>query len=113
MLGDNPERSKNPLKKAMRRRNAKMVSFSAPTFHEASGIDWSDSDDDLADTQRTQVDGAEQLQATGTADTAGASGLGNSVTSSKSLSPADQSGVLVNTEQTGKKIGYSQERFVY
>jgi len=34
MLGDNPERSKNPLKKAMRRRNAKMVQFSAPTYYD-------------------------------------------------------------------------------
>jgi len=113
MLGDNPERSKNPLKKAMRRRNAKMVSFAAPTFHEASEVDWSDSDDELADTQRTQVDGVEQLQNAGTADTAGASGLTNSATPSKSLSPADQPGVLANTEHTGKKICYSYERFLY
>ena len=32
MLGDNPEKSKNPLKKAMRRRNAKSVAFAEPTF---------------------------------------------------------------------------------
>ncbi|MCJ1355209.1 MAG: hypothetical protein MMC33_005200 [Icmadophila ericetorum] len=36
MLGDNPEKSKNPLKKAMRRRNAKTVQFAAPTYYEAS-----------------------------------------------------------------------------
>ncbi|KAI9667337.1 MAG: hypothetical protein M1821_000152 [Bathelium mastoideum] len=34
MLGDNPEKSKNPLKKAMRRRNAKTVTFTAPTYVE-------------------------------------------------------------------------------
>ena len=41
MLGDNPEKSKNPLKKAMRRRNAKTVQFTAPTYYEASDIDYS------------------------------------------------------------------------
>ena len=41
MLGDNPEKSKNPLKKAMRRRNAKTVQFTAPTYFEASDVDYS------------------------------------------------------------------------
>lgn len=41
MLGDNPEKSKNPLKKAMRRRNAKTVQFAAPTYVEASDVDYS------------------------------------------------------------------------
>ena len=41
MLGDNPEKSKNPLKKAMRRRNAKTVQFTAPTYVEASDNDYS------------------------------------------------------------------------
>lgn len=41
MLGDNQEKSKNPLKKAMRRRNAKTVQFSAPTYVEASDVEYS------------------------------------------------------------------------
>lgn len=41
MLGDNPEKSVNPLIKAMRRRNAKTVQFSAPTYVEASDVDYS------------------------------------------------------------------------
>ncbi|GAD95096.1 SH3 domain protein, putative [Paecilomyces variotii No. 5] len=41
MLGDNPEKSKNPLKKAMRRRNAKTVTFTAPTYVEASDVEYS------------------------------------------------------------------------
>ena len=41
MLGDNPEKSKNPLKKAMRRRNAKTVQFAPPTYHEAAEIEYS------------------------------------------------------------------------
>ncbi|EEH40987.2 hypothetical protein PAAG_02963 [Paracoccidioides lutzii Pb01] len=64
MLGDNAEKSKNPLKKAMRRRNAKTVTFtSSPIYHEPSDIEYSteeeeeeegddqffDDDDDNAD----------------------------------------------------------------
>lgn len=45
MLGDNSEKSKNPLKKAMRRRNAKTVNFAAPTYIEASDIEFSSDDD--------------------------------------------------------------------
>jgi len=41
MLGDTAEKSKNPLKKAMRRRNAKTVQFGTPTYVEASDYDYS------------------------------------------------------------------------
>lgn len=41
MLGDQAEKSKNPLKKAIRRRNAKTVTFTAPTYVEASDNDYS------------------------------------------------------------------------
>jgi hypothetical protein len=40
MLGDQAEKSKNPLKKAIRRRNAKQVSFAPPTYVEASDVDY-------------------------------------------------------------------------
>lgn len=49
MLGDNPEKSKNPLKKAMRRRNAKTVTFSAPTYFEASDVDYSTDEEQEGD----------------------------------------------------------------
>ena len=68
MLGDNPEKSTNPLKKAMRRRNAKAVAFAPPTFIEASdveftsegemeegGIDYSSEEEDTV-VQRSDVD---------------------------------------------------------
>lgn len=45
MLGDNSEKSKNPLKKAMRRRNAKTVNFAAPTYIEASDVEFSSDED--------------------------------------------------------------------
>ncbi|OCL13622.1 hypothetical protein AOQ84DRAFT_97015 [Glonium stellatum] len=48
MLGDTAEKSKNPLKKAMRRRNAKTVQFAAPTYVEASDYDYS-SDEENGD----------------------------------------------------------------
>ena len=50
MLGDNPEKSRNPLKIAMRRRNAKTVQFSAPTYYEPSDNDYS-SDEEGEDEQ--------------------------------------------------------------
>ena len=46
MLGDNTEKSKNPLKKAMRRRNGKTVQFCAPTYVEASDVEYSTDEED-------------------------------------------------------------------
>lgn len=46
MLGDNPEKSKNPLKKAMRRRNAKTVQFAPPQYFEPSDFEYSDDEED-------------------------------------------------------------------
>lgn len=54
MLGDNPEKSKNPLKKAMRRRNAKTVQFAAPTYYEPSDYEYSDDEEDGDDSQLDQ-----------------------------------------------------------
>ena len=45
MLGDNPEKPKNPLKKAMRRRNAKTVNFAPPTYYEPDEKVWSDEEE--------------------------------------------------------------------
>lgn len=41
MLGDNPEKTKNPLKKAMRRRNGKTVQFAPPTYVEPPDVEYS------------------------------------------------------------------------
>lgn len=51
MLGDNAEKSKNPLKKAMRRRNAKIVSFTTPTYFEPAEVDWSDTEQEAQNSQ--------------------------------------------------------------
>jgi hypothetical protein len=64
MLGDTTEKTKNPLKKAMRRRNAKTVQFGTPTYIEASEYEYTtdeDSDDDAsltAGSTGTQVEQA-------------------------------------------------------
>ena len=55
MLGDNPEKSKNPLKKAMRRRNAKTVQFAPPTYYEPSDYEYSDDEDEGEDAQHDQL----------------------------------------------------------
>ncbi|KAK5083429.1 protein phosphatase regulator [Lithohypha guttulata] len=65
MLGDNPEKSKNPLKKAMRRRNAKTVNFAPPTYFEPEERVWSDEEDDEDEDGpilQTQDDTVEQTQ---------------------------------------------------
>lgn len=49
MLGDIPEKSKNPLKKAMRRRNGKTVQFAAPTYRDPPPMDYSTEEDEDED----------------------------------------------------------------
>lgn len=64
MLGDNPEKSKNPLKKAMRRRNAKTVQFTAPTYVEPSDNEYSsDEEEDEMGQEHQQEEVAEQAEA--------------------------------------------------
>ncbi|KAK5699182.1 protein phosphatase regulator [Elasticomyces elasticus] len=55
MLSDNSEKSRNPLNKVLRRRNAKTVQFAAPTYVEASDYDYSSDEEEqpATDLQRT------------------------------------------------------------
>ena len=47
MLGDTAEKTKNPLKKAMRRRNARTVQFNPqPTYRDASDYEYSSDEED-------------------------------------------------------------------
>ncbi|KAK5132012.1 hypothetical protein LTR08_000433 [Meristemomyces frigidus] len=48
MLSDNSEKTRNPLMKAMRRRNAKTVQFAAPTYVEASDYEYSTEEEEQA-----------------------------------------------------------------
>ena len=104
MLGDNTEKSKNPLKKAMRRRNAKTVQFTAPTYYEPSENEYSDEGDaddgqmDVdSDTRSEDADQAQQQQADDTSSqsqAAQAGSLSNGVyrnASNESLTEAEPS----------------------
>ena len=92
MLGDNPEKSKNPLKKAMRRRNAKTVQFAPPTYYEPSDYEYSDDEEEGEDAPHDQM-GAE-----GSDD--GDNGQEQSDTASTLVEPQDaRSAVANNTIQ--------------
>jgi hypothetical protein len=68
MLGDTTEKSKNPLIKAMRRRNAKTVTFTAPTYVEPSDYEFS-SDEEMDDDSQFNGDRpAEETNATNPED---------------------------------------------
>ncbi|KAL1969282.1 hypothetical protein VTN77DRAFT_9474 [Rasamsonia byssochlamydoides] len=69
MLGDNPEKSKNPLKKAMRRRNAKTVTFSSPTYFEASDVDYSSSEEEQGDGENQEEEEEEERSRADSQDT--------------------------------------------
>lgn len=58
MLGDQAEKTKNPLKSAMRRRKAKTVTFTAPTYVDYSDIEYS------TDEEEGENDGSVQRQTT-------------------------------------------------
>lgn len=62
MLGDQAEKSKNPLKKAIRRRNAKTVTFAAPTYVEASDNDYSTEEEDQENPFYSQDDQRAEMQ---------------------------------------------------
>ncbi|OAX80441.1 hypothetical protein ACJ72_05230 [Emergomyces africanus] len=69
MLGDNAEKSKNPLKKAMRRRNAKTVTFtSSPVYHEPSDVEYSTEEEDEGDDQFFDNDDDEETARSDTND---------------------------------------------
>jgi hypothetical protein len=66
MLSDNSEKSRNPLKKAIRRRNAKTVQFAAPTYVEASDYDYDTEDEEQSpDQQQAATAQAEEPQQNG------------------------------------------------
>ncbi|KAI1810758.1 hypothetical protein GGS20DRAFT_579627 [Poronia punctata] len=54
MLSDQSNQSKNPIMSAMRRRKAKTVTFTAPTYVDYSDIDYSDEEGEDEDSQSRQ-----------------------------------------------------------
>lgn len=77
MLGDTAEKTKNPLKKARRRRNAKTVQFGLPTYVEASDYDYSsdEGEGELFGGPEPKQMQQQQQQASQNADTVSEEGL--------------------------------------
>ncbi|KAK4631941.1 Tip elongation aberrant protein Tea4 [Fulvia fulva] len=93
MLSDNSEKSRNPLKKAMRRRNAKTVQFAAPTYVEASDYDY-----DTEDEEAQMIDpyaNAQQSDATTTDEP-------------DEIEPAEPKGEIKHPEAEGRSSTSSQ-----
>lgn len=69
MLGDQAEKTRNPLKSAMKRRKAKTVTFTAPTYVDYSDIDYSTDEEGLESEflaqqqQQAQQSGSQQTNA--------------------------------------------------
>lgn len=64
MLGDQAEKTKNPLKSAMRRRKTKTVAFAPPTYVDYSDIDYSTDEEDLEAEYFAQQQQSQQQQDT-------------------------------------------------
>ncbi|KAL1897684.1 protein phosphatase regulator [Sporothrix stenoceras] len=62
MLGDQAEKTKNPLKSAMRRRKTKTVAFAPPTYVDYSDIDYSTDEEDLEAEYFAQQQQSQQQQ---------------------------------------------------
>lgn len=90
MLGDNPEKPKNPLKKAMRRRNAKTVQFTAPTYYEPSEYDFSDEEE----ADDSQMNGTERDVKAQQAEQAHSQQLGPSIQSGEAQGQAAANGII-------------------
>ncbi|KAI1457089.1 hypothetical protein F4805DRAFT_475377 [Annulohypoxylon moriforme] len=62
MLGDQAEKTKNPLKTAMKRRKAKTVAFAAPTYVDYSDIDYSTEEEDGDGEKKPQQQDSQKTQ---------------------------------------------------
>ncbi|KAK6363275.1 hypothetical protein TWF730_000716 [Orbilia blumenaviensis] len=88
MLGDNQEKSKNILKKAIRRRAAKTVQFAPPTYVEASDYDYSsDEEDGEGEYYSNDDEGAAMDE--DTADSDGKSISGTTIVGDDEITPID------------------------
>ncbi|KAI2470584.1 hypothetical protein F4781DRAFT_441669 [Annulohypoxylon bovei var. microspora] len=62
MLGDQAEKTKNPLKTAIKRRKAKTVAFAAPTYVDYSDIDYSSEEEDGDGEKKPQQQDSQKTQ---------------------------------------------------
>ncbi|KAI0486941.1 hypothetical protein F4859DRAFT_321213 [Xylaria cf. heliscus] len=87
MLGDQAEKARNPIVTAMKRRKAKTVTFTAPTYVDYSDFDYSDEEGEEDDTEASQQ-GDQQKQ--GTAQKAKADALEDESAKVEPLKPRSQ-----------------------
>jgi hypothetical protein len=62
MLGDQPDKARNPIRSAMKRRKTKTVQFAAPTYVDYSDIDYSTEEEDADGNMFAQQQQAQQTQ---------------------------------------------------
>ncbi|GAB1320406.1 protein phosphatase regulator [Madurella fahalii] len=65
MLGDQAEKTRNPIKSAMKRRKTKTVQFAAPTYVDYSDIDYSTEEEDVEAEYLAQQQKQQAQQSTG------------------------------------------------
>lgn len=111
MLSDNSEKSRNPIKKAMRRRNTKTVQFAAPTYVEASDYDYTSDEDENAmpeplrptQTEDSLQNGHAEVEA---AKTAAATAAAATTEPDKPLEVAEP----VKTSTSAKRASFDREQ---
>ena len=104
MLGDQVEKTKNPLKSAMKRRKTKNVTFAAPTYVDYSDIDYSTDEEEGEDDAPEQRQAAQQQkqkeQGQATAQQATDETLDDEGAKVEPLKPRSQKQVRLDTSGT-------------
>ena len=113
MLGDNPEKTKNPLKKAMRRRNAKTVTFAEPTYFEASENEYSSDNNEedldfITSAVEARTDGQSDEQAETAVDTVAPLNIRDTSKENGKVDEAKASTLLA--AQTGDQIKLQDDK---
>jgi hypothetical protein len=99
MLGDNPEKSRNPLKKFNKRRKEKTVAFAEPTYFEASEQEYSSEEED-GEEGEYQTNGQVQNGQNGEAEHEQAQAQAQSQAQAQVTQPAPQEQDLIRTLDT-------------
>ncbi|KAI8634671.1 hypothetical protein F5Y19DRAFT_120699 [Xylariaceae sp. FL1651] len=97
MLGDQAEKTKIPLMTAMRRRKAKTVTFTAPTYVDYSDIDYSDEEGEDDDAQAPQQAAQQDDQQQAVAQQAATDPLDDESAKVEPLKPRSQKQVKLET----------------
>lgn len=96
MLGDQAEKTRNPLKSAMKRRKAKTVTFTAPTYVDYSDIDYSTDEEDLEAEALAQQQ--QQAQQSGSQEASGEPEIEDETAKVEPLKPKSQQKEVATAE---------------